>query len=486
VNSAIRRVGYAITVLIVVLVGQLTYLQVVDADRLANDPDNVRKFLRDINRPRGKILTLDGDVIAESIPTGGELKYQRVYPHGELFAQISGYQSILVGNTGVEAYYNDELTGRGREFESIAQAISGKENTGNVVLAQRLAVQQAARDTLEGQRGSVVALDVRTGAVVAMYSNPTFDPQPLASHDTQAANAASALLNIDPQKPSLPRSYRERYPPGSTFKVVTTAGAIDTGIAPPDRIYPFASGFVPGGTTTSIGNFGGRGCGGSDLLDSFINSCNVTFARLGAEMGNQFVPVMNACGVGTDAVPIAPELDLDPGAAASVGPAPGAGEPRFALAGIGQGDVFTTPLEMALVAAGIANRGIIMRPHVAEEITDADGKVIQRIDPQQWLQCMPDSTAAALTDLMVANVEQGTGVEAQIDNVAVAGKTGTAQTGIEGQAPHAWFIAFAPADDPQYAVSVLVENGGDYGNDATGGEVAAPIARQVLLSLLNP
>jgi peptidoglycan glycosyltransferase len=485
-NRAIRRVGFAITALIIVLVGQLTYLQVVDADRLANDPNNVRKFLRDVNRPRGKILTLDGDVVAESVPTGGELKYQRVYPHGELFAQISGYQSILVGNTGVEAYYNDELTGRGGEFESIAQAISGKENTGNVVLAQRLAVQQAARDALAGQKGSVVALDVKTGAVLAMYSNPTYDPQPLASHDTQAANTASALLNLDPAKPSLPRAYRERYPPGSTFKVVTTAGAIDTGIAPADRIYPFASGFVPRGTTSSIGNFGGGACGGSDLLDSFITSCNVTFARLGAEMGDQFVPVMNGCGVGTDTTPIAPELDLDPGAVGSVGPAQGAGDPRFALAGIGQGDVFTTPLEMALVAAGIANHGTIMRPHVAEDVTDADGKVIQTIDPQQWLQCMPDSTASALTDLMLANVERGTGTEAQIDNVAVAGKTGTAQTGIEGQAPHAWFIAFAPADNPQFAVSVLVENGGDYGNDATGGEVAAPIARQILLSLLNP
>jgi peptidoglycan glycosyltransferase len=203
-------------------------------------------------------------------------------------------------------------------------------------------------------------------------------------------------------------------------------------------------------------------------------------------MGDDFVPVMNACGVGTDIAPSAPDLDLQPGAVGSVGPGPGAGQPRFALAGIGQGDVFTTPLEMALVAAGIANHGTIMRPHVAQEITDADGQVIQSIDPEQWLQCMPDSTAAALTDLMVANVEGGTGTSAQIDNVAVAGKTGTAQTGIEGQAPHAWFIAFAPADNPQFAVSVLVESGNELGNDVTGGVVAAPIAREVLLSLLQP
>jgi peptidoglycan glycosyltransferase len=282
----------------------------------------------------------------------------------------------------------------------------------------------------------------------------------------------------------LPRAYRERYPPGSTFKVVTAAGAIETGVAAPNRTYPFASSFPLPGTTTGIGNFGGSSCGGGSLTDSFITSCNATFARLGYEMGDNFVPVMNACGVGSDVAPIAPPLDLDPGAVGSIGPGTGAEKPRFALAGIGQGDVFTTPLEMALVAAGVANGGVIMQPHVAKEITNADGKVIQTIDPQPWKTCMTKPTADAVTAMMVENVEHGTATGAQINNVAVAAKTGTAQTGIEGQAPHAWFIAFAPADNPRFAVSVLIENGGNYGNDATGGVVAAPIARQMLETLL--
>jgi peptidoglycan glycosyltransferase len=318
-----------------------------------------------------------------------------------------------------------------------------------------------------------------------MYSNPSFDPNPLAGHDTEKVNTSYFLLNADTAKPLLPRAYRERYPPGSTFKVVTAGGAIMTGKAPADRVYPRAATFPLPGTTTGIGNFGGSTCGGGTLTQSFIESCNATFARLGYEMGQDFVPVMNECGVGSDIAPIAPPLDLDPGAVGSIGPGAGAEAPRFALAGIGQGDVFTTPLEMALVAAGVANGGVIMEPHVAKQITNADGKVIQTIEAKPWRTCMDPATAGAVTAMMVENVERGTATRAQIDNVAVAAKTGTAQTGIEGQAPHAWFVAFAPADNPRFAVSVLVENGGNYGNDATGGENAAPIARQMLLTLLG-
>jgi peptidoglycan glycosyltransferase len=480
-NGAIRKVGYALVVLVLLLVGQLTYLQVVDASKLANDPNNIRKFLRDFNRARGEILTADGQIVAQSVPSEGELEYLRVYPLGDLFAQISGYQSFLLGNTGVEASYNRVLTGRYRQLD-LGTVLSGKESTGNVVLAQTSAAQQAARDALEGQRGSVVALDVQTGAVVAMYSNPSFDPNPLAGHDTEAVNLASFLLNSDADKPALARAYRERYPPGSTFKVVTTAGALDTGLATPDTTFPFSARFALPGTNTGIGNFGGGSCGGNTLTQSFLQSCNVTFAKLGYEMGTDFVPVMNNCGVGSAVAPIAPPLDLEPGAAGSIGPGTDAAPPRFALAGIGQGDVFVTPLEMALVAEGIARGGEILAPHVAREITNADGDVVERIDGQHWTTCMTPDTAAALTTMMVANVDGGTGVRAQIPNVAVAGKTGTAQT--ELGSPHAWFIAFAPADAPRFAVSVLVENGGVVGDAATGGDLAAPIARQMLEALL--
>jgi peptidoglycan glycosyltransferase len=480
-SGAIRKVGYGLIALVLILVGQLTYLQVVDASRLANDPDNIRKFLRDFNRARGDILTADGQVVAKSVPTDGELEYQRVYPTGDLFSNISGYQSFVVGNTGVEASYNRVLTGRDREldFDTI---LSGKENIGNVVLAQTMTAQQAARDALEGQKGSVVAIDVRTGAIAAMYSNPSFDPNPLADHEAKNVNFAFFILNADPNRPALARAYRERYPPGSTFKVVTATGAIDTGISPPDRQFPVSGGFPLPDTETTIRNFGNSTCGGGNLTQSLLQSCNATFAALGYELGPEHFPaVMDACGIGSAEAPIAPPLDLEPGAAGSVGPS-GPVRPPYGLAGIGQGDVFVTPLEMALVAAGIANGGVIMAPHVAREVTNADGKVIETIDPQPWKTCTTPDTARSVTDMMVANVERGTGTRAQIPNVAVAGKTGTAQT--ELGAPHAWFIAFAPADNPRYAVSVLVENGGIAGDAATGGDLAAPVARQVLETLL--
>jgi peptidoglycan glycosyltransferase len=199
-------------------------------------------------------------------------------------------------------------------------------------------------------------------------------------------------------------------------------------------------------------------------------------------MNDQFAPVMNKCGVGTAAAPLAPPLDLEPGAAGSIGPATGEPQARFALAGIGQGDVFATPLEMALVGAGIANGGVIMEPHVGKEITDSDGHVVDEIAAKPWLVCTSPQTAAAVTDMMVLNVEQGTATGAQIPGVTVAAKTGTAQNEVGD--PHAWFVAFAPAENPRFAVSVLVENGGSFGSEATGGRVAAPIARQVLETLL--
>ena len=212
-NGAIRKVGYALILLVLILVGQLTYLQVVDASRLADDPNNIRKFLRDFNRARGEILTADGQVVAKSVPAPGELKYQRVYPTADLFSIISGYQSFVVGNTGVEASYNGALTGRDRglDFESV---LSGKDNTGNVVLAQTMAAQQAARDALGGQKGSIVAIDVKTGAIAAMYSNPSFDPNALADHNTDKVNFAFFLLNTNPDHPALARGVPREVPAG--------------------------------------------------------------------------------------------------------------------------------------------------------------------------------------------------------------------------------------------------------------------------------
>jgi peptidoglycan glycosyltransferase len=485
VNRAIRRVGIALTTLVLVLVGQLTYLQVVDADNLANDPGNVRTRLRDYNRLRGSILTSDGQIVAESVPSSGEFQYQRRYPLGGLFAQVSGYQSFVVGNTGVEASYDKVLTGRDASIQlgDLGGLFTGRNDTSNVVLSLSQTAQQSARDALNGQRGSVVAIDVKTGAIAAMYSNPTFDPNPLAGHDTQAVQAAFNALTNDPSNPALARAYREIYPPGSSFKIVTSTAALDTGVATPTQpVYPVLTQLpLPQTAGQSLSNFGGEACGGN-LTESLVVSCNTTFGQVGLQLGNAFVPAMQQCGVGVGP----PPLDLAPGAVGSLGPAPGTfqqNQPGFAKAAIGQQDVAVTPLEMALVAAGIANNGMIMEPHVVSEIQNLDGATVQTVEPKAWRTCITPENARALTAMMVQVVQRGTGTAAQIPGVTVAGKTGTAQTG--SGAVHAWFVAFAPAEAPRYAVAVLVENGGNLGNEATGGQVAAPVAKQVLQTLLG-
>jgi peptidoglycan glycosyltransferase len=490
VNSAIRKVGVAVSVLILVLIAQLTYLQVVDANNLANDPRNVRNVLANFNRARGNIVSSDGAVLATStkLPGNGDFKYQRTYPTGDLFSQVVGYQSFQQGNVGVEASYNDALTGKDTSIKlnNLGKILSGDTDTGNVVLSLSQKAQQAARDALAGQRGSVVAINVKTGEIAAMYSNPTFDPNPLTSHDAQAAQAAFTALTADPNNPALPRAYREIYPPGSSFKVITSSVALDSnlGITPTNPVYPSVQSIpLPNSGGQNLANFDNEVCGGN-ITESLVNSCNTTFGQIGLDLGNALVPGINNCGVGVGP----PPLDVSPGAVGSTGPAAGTfaqDQPGFAKAAIGQQSVAVTPLEMALAAAGIANGGVIMQPHVVHEIQNADGSVAKTIANAPWKTCISPQNARALTDMMVQVVQRGTGTGAQIPGITVAGKTGTAQT-VQGAAPHAWFVAFAPAENPQYAVSVLVEHGGKTNDEtATGGAIAAPIAGRVLETLLR-
>jgi peptidoglycan glycosyltransferase len=348
------------------------------------------------------------------------------------------------------------------------------------VLSLRADVQRSAAQSLGFQRGSVVALDVQTGSILAMYSNPSYDPQPLASHDVQEVQTYFEALSADPNKPDLPRAYRERYPPGSTFKTVTTSVGIDDGVTTPDTVYPSLTSLDLPQTESTLSNFGGQSCGGT-LEQSFVKSCNTTFARIGLDLGDAFVPGMNRFGVGE-----APPLDVSPGAAVSVGPPPGSfqdNQPQFALAGIGQGEVATTPLQMALVAAGIANGGRVMAPHAGAEIRDGNDDLVRRVDDEEWKTASSATTAQAVASFMVGVVQNGTGTAAQLPGITVAGKTGTAQ--VDTGDPHAWFVAFAPAEAPRIAVAVIVEHGGSFGSDATGGRVAAPIAADVLAVALG-
>ncbi len=482
-NVAIRRVGLVVVLLFLAISAQLTYLQLVHASSLNNNPTNVRVVTRDFTRDRGDIVTADGVVIAKSTPVNDQLKYQRVYPLGSLFGQITGYQSIIYGNTGVEKKYDSALLGRDFQLQthSLSDLLNPHNATGTVVLTLSKTAQDAAKKALNGRRGSVVVLDVKTGGIVAMYSEPTFDPTPLASHNSSVVRAYYDLLSKNPVHPDLARAYRERYPPGSTYKVITTSVALDGHVVVPTTQFPRLTQLPLPQTKNTLSNFGGERCGGS-LAESFTVSCNTTFGQIGLDLGDRLAQGARAFGINGPPPPI----DL-PAAASSVGPADGSfkeNQPLFALAAIGQGEVAVTPLEMAMAAEAVADGGVILTPHVMQEIRAPDGTVVHRYDTSVWRQAMTPATASILNEFMVSVVQHGTGTAAQIPGITVAGKTGTAQA--PPGPPHTWFIAFAPAEQPRYAIAVLVEHGGtEQGNDSTGGRVAAPVAAQVLTTLLK-
>ena len=500
-NTTIRRVGVGIMVLFVGLVAQLTYLQIIRASNLKNDPNNVRVFLRDYSRPRGLIITTDGVVLARSVKTNDDLKQIRVYPPetAELFAHVVGYQAVNLGNTGVEAEYNDQLVGRDFNItiDNLSDFFSGNDTRGNVVLSMTMKAQQLAENGLAGQRGSVVVLDVKTGAIIAAYSNPTFDPNPLASHDTTAANAYFQLLNANPENPALARAWREIFAPGSTFKVVTTGVGLENILTPhppsppgppyrltPDNpVYPELRELDLPQSNRTLHNFGNERCGGT-LAESFRVSCNTTFAQIGLDEGEKLATGIQQYGVSTTP----PNTDLRPGVVRSTGPTNFRdNQAGFAQAAIGQGVVAVTPMAMAMVAQAVANNGVMMTPHVLSHVENNDGQLVRgtQYHVHAYKNSMKPETAATLRGLMVDVVNNGTGTHAQIPGIQVAGKTGTAQ--VQGKPAHAWFIGFAPADGPRYAIAVLVENGGSAsgGDNATGGRVAAPIAQQVLSGLLR-
>lgn len=490
-NDTIRRVGIAMLALFLAIAAQLSYLQLVRADELESDPGNVRVFIKDLNRPRGAILSADGVLLAESVPSeddGDDFDLQRRYPPetATLFAHVVGYQSVNFGNTGVEAAYNGDLVGRRTPSSAgdVIDLLSGEDLRGNVVLTLSARAQATARDGLADRRGSVVVLDVATGAIVAAYSNPSYDPNFLASHDVDLASAAFQLIN-EGDRPGLARAWREIYAPGSTFKVATASIALEAGVTSLDApVYPEIRELDLPQTNDTLENFGGSSCGGN-LVASFRRSCNTTFGQVGLDLGETLAERMPDFGINTQP----PPTDLRPGVARSAGPQPGSFElnqPTFAQAAIGQNAVAVTPLGMAMIAQAVANGGEMLVPHVLDHVETVNGEVIapSRFQPARYRSTMRPETAATVRDLMVEVVNNGTGTNAQIPGIQVAGKTGTAQ--VEGNdAPHAWFIGFAPAEAPRYAIAVLVEHGGDLGSEATGGRVAAPIAASVLQALLQ-
>lgn len=481
-NRSIRAFGAFVMLLFVAMVAQLTNLQVVQASRLNRDPRNTRNTVRDFSRNRGVIQTADGVVVAQSVPAKDSFHYQRRYPTGPLFAFVSGYQSFIYGTDGVENTYGSELSGRSLPVRTsdLSHLFDQTQRTGNVTLTLTNALQQAATAALGAQIGAVVALDPSTGAVLAMVSQPTFDPNQLASHSGAAVRKAWNGLNLDPGRPLLARAFRESYAPGSTMKVVTASAVLDRMPALSTKDYPQLTDLSLPQTTHQLHNFGGERCGGM-LPDLFRVSCDTGFAQIGLDLGaTNLTDEALAFGFGAR-----PPLDLPAVAASNFPPASSFAHnlPSLAFSAIGQQNVSATPLEMALVAAAIANRGVIMRPHVMAQIHDSQGRLVRSYTPTPWMTATSPQTADTMRQLMVGVVQAGTGTGVALNGVQVAAKTGTAE--VDTTHTNAWMVAFAPADAPKIAVAVVLPGLTGIGNETTGGVRAAPIVKAVLAAYLG-
>ncbi len=471
------------------LFAMVNYVQVIKADELNAKPENNRAILRDFDRARGQVLSADGVVLAETVPApeGDPFEFQRRYPTGDLFGHITGYLSFNFGATGVEATYNDELAGQTaeQEYQSLSDLFVERERIADVTLTIRSDVQQLAREALGQQEGSVVALDPRDGSVLALWSFPSFDPNPLSSHDLGAAQDLKEALEADPNRPLRARSWQERFFPGSTFKIVTASTGVESGRVTPEMpSYPVASEYDIDFTDNELNNFGGSTCGGT-LFEILAVSCNTAFAAMAADTLGPELMIEGAERFGFNQ---RPPIDL-PAAATSVFPTEfpdDQGNGPLARAGIGQGDVSATPLQMALAAAGIANDGIVMRPHVVSEIRDDEGEVVAVDQPEPWTRAMGGPAAGTMRQGMLGVVSGGSATRLAIDGVEVGGKTGTAQLGVEPPSSHAWIVGFAgPVGGPStVAVAVIVEAQPGV-SEVTGGRVAAPIARAVMEKVLE-
>jgi peptidoglycan glycosyltransferase len=483
-NRQIRRVAVVVLVAFLALLAAPLYWQVLAADRLANDPRNTRVLIKEYSIERGPIVLADRTPVAESVRSderGDPLEFVRVYPEGRRYGMVTGFYSLVFGRTLAEQEFNSFLLGRAPEQfgQNVTDLLTARETPGGtLVLTLDRATQEAAEGALGGRKGAVVALDPRTGAVLAMTTFPRYDPNQLSSHNPEAIRRNWDRLINDEDGPLLNRAAGALYPPGSTFKVITAAAALENGVTMDDRL-PSPTVYDVPQTSADIRNFGGSSCGAPTLTltEALEISCNTTFAALGVRVGDEKLAA-EAEKFGLNA-PSPYQLP----AATSVIPT-NQDVPATAQSAIGQRDVRVSPLQMATVAATIANGGQRMGPFVARQVVSDRGQVVKRFEGEDFGQVIPEEVAGNLRQMMLGVVQSGTGTAAQIPEVEVAGKTGTAQHA-RGRAPHAWFIGFAGSGDRQIAVAVVVEEGGDVGSEATGGRTAAPVARRVMQTYLQ-
>ncbi|WP_018547683.1 peptidoglycan D,D-transpeptidase FtsI family protein [Streptomyces sp. LaPpAH-108] len=487
-NKPLRRIAIFCGLLVLALLIRDNWLQYAQADKLRTDPANRRVAIERYASPRGDIV-VDGNPITGSVVTkAGDFKYKRTYKDGPMWAPVTGYSSQAFDGSQLEKLDDGILTGNDDRlfFRNTLDMITGKpKQGGNVVTTLNAAAQKAAYNGLKAQggKGAVVALDPSTGKILALASYPSYDPSSFSGdRDSDSAAWQKLQKKNDSSDPMLNRALRETYPPGSTFKVVTAAAALQNGLySSADQKTDSPLPWVMPGTQTELKNEGNLPCENATMREALRVSCNSVFGKIGADLGNdkmlaeakkfgfdseQFVPVRSNASVFSDKM----------------------NDSQTALSSIGQYNTAATPLQMAMVASAVANDGKLMKPYMVDELQSSNLDPIEKTEPKELSRPLTAQNAQILQSMMETVVKSGTGTKALIPGVTVGGKTGTAQHGVENsENPYAWFISYAklPDNSSPVAVAVVIEDDKAVRDDISGGGLAAPIAKSVMQAVIN-
>ncbi|MFI6280563.1 peptidoglycan D,D-transpeptidase FtsI family protein [Streptomyces sp. NPDC050988] len=481
-NKTIRRASVFTLLLVLALLVRATWVQFYEGQALADSKDNRRNAIEQYAYPLGNIIVAGDAITGSAQTTGGDLKYKRTYTDGSLYAAVTGYSSQVFGATQLEGIYQDLLDGTDNRLKNPLDTVTGKRaDPGDVVTTIDPAVQKAAYEALGDKKGAAVAIDPKTGKILGVVSTPSYDPSVISAGDS----AAWKKLTKDPEKPMTNRALRQPLPPGSTFKLVVAAAALEDGLyasvdTKTDSENPYT---LPGTTRVLENESKSAPCENATIRVALQYSCNNVFAKMAVDLGQDKLKAMAEKFGFNDT-----SQDVPVRAYESVYPSD-MEKSSTALTGIGQFDVTATPLQMAMVSAAIANGGKLVSPHMVSQISDADGNVLENYDDStDSTEIVSSSTAEQLQSAMQTVVEEGTGTNAQISGATVGGKTGTAQHGENNsKTPYAWFTSYAKDDSSgkEVAVAVLVEQSNAARSEVSGNGLAAPVAKAMMQAALQ-
>ncbi|MFD7324508.1 peptidoglycan D,D-transpeptidase FtsI family protein [Streptomyces sp. NPDC059875] len=481
-NKTIRRASVFSLLLVLALLGRATWVQAYEAKALADDKKNRRNVMAQYAQPLGNIIVAGSPVTGSKETQGSDLAYKRSYTDGELYAAVTGYSSQAYGATQLEGIYSDVLDGTDTRLKNPLDALTGKQQEpGDVVTTIDPAVQKAAYEALGDKKGAAVAIDPKTGRILGLVSTPSYDPSKIAGL-TDGSDWQG--LTTDKDKPLVNRALRQPLPPGSTFKLVVAAAALENGLygsvdTATNSPNPYK---LPNSTRYLENENPSAPCENATIRTALQYSCNNVFAKIAVDLGQDKVKAMAEKFGFNDA-----EQDVPVRAYASVYPSD-MDKAQTALTGIGQFDVTATPLQMAMVSAAIANDGLMAAPHMVSQVVDSDGDALESFEDGDTRRIVSSSTAEQLRSAMVTVVDKGTGSNAAIAGAEVGGKTGTAQHGENNsKTPYAWFTSYAKDADTgkEVAVAVLIEDSGAARSEVSGNGLAAPVAQKMMKAALK-